>query len=127
MKSQQTGTKHSVSSKTYDSAIKVGLRVGALAFISGFILCIIGLSGKVELIIEGGGFQGKLINASPGVVFAFLGLALMWKYKPKIKEEIVTRTTTEESHADKPAALAVTKTTKTSEYQSIKSSSAGHI
>lgn len=75
-------------SQTYRKGIIAGLLIGGLVFIAGFVLCILGLSGAVEMILEGASLKVRLVNASPGVAFAFLGMIVMWKFKPKISHTV---------------------------------------
>jgi hypothetical protein len=76
----------SQDSRTYHKGVIIGLTVGGVVFIAGFILCILGLAGTVEILLEGGGLKARLVNGSPGVAFAFLGMIVMWKFKPKITQ-----------------------------------------
>jgi hypothetical protein len=75
---------------TYRVAIVMGLATGAIVFLGGFVLCILGLAGSVQLILEGPGLGAKLTNASPGIVFALLGMAVVWRFKPKISHTVHT-------------------------------------
>jgi hypothetical protein len=70
--------------RIYGVAIILGQITGILFLLAGVVLCILGISGAVDLIVEGGGIGTKLLNGSPGVVLAFLGFLILWRYKPRI-------------------------------------------
>ena len=72
-------------------ALRFGQVVGTIAFFLGFVLCIVGLTGVVEFLVEAGGIKAKIANASPGVMFAMLGFLILWRYRPK-KSRTVTET-----------------------------------
>lgn len=55
--------------------IKLG--IGSLMIIGGFTLLILGITGSIEIVIDAVDIKGKLINASPGIVFAFLGFLIV--------------------------------------------------
>ncbi len=76
--------------ETYRRVLVMGVSAGILLLIGGIILCLLGLTGSIEVILEGGAVKARLLNASPGVVIAFLGLLIVWRYKPKITQ--ATRT-----------------------------------
>ncbi len=50
---------------------------------AGFTMSFAGLSGSMEIILESGGLNAKLINGTPGAVFGLLGFMIVWRYKPK--------------------------------------------
>ena len=72
---------------TYRIAIVMGISVGAIFMVAGFILCVLGLTGSIEWILEGGGLKSRLTNGSPGVLFALIGLVVLWRYKPRISQD----------------------------------------
>lgn len=72
--------------RTYHWGVLTGMVVGALFLLAGFTLCILGVTGTIQFFLEAGGTKARLLNASPGVFFAFLGTIIMWKYKPNIQE-----------------------------------------
>jgi hypothetical protein len=74
--------------QTYRLGIIIGQVVGGLAFLGGAGLAFAGLSGNVEWLVTGIGFSSKLTNASPGVVFAVAGIIIMWRYKPRMRDNI---------------------------------------
>ncbi|MCG8311975.1 MAG: hypothetical protein MI976_02060 [Pseudomonadales bacterium] len=78
----------SQSSNAYLIGSIAGIVVGALFVIAGFILALLGFSGNTDLIVESTDLTAKLTNASPGVVFAFLGMIVLWRYKPRANETI---------------------------------------
>src|SRR5262249_48839874 len=73
------------TSKVYFVGTIVGLSLGGLLAIAGFVLSILGLSGSIEWLVKTPGLTSKLTNASPGAFFAFLGLVTLWRYKPRLK------------------------------------------
>mgnify|MGYP000683950632 CR=1 FL=1 len=76
------------SLKTYFWGTIIGIIVGAVFCIAGFIITIMGLTGSIEWIFQAGDFTSKLANAGPGVFFALLGMFILWRYKPKQKEKL---------------------------------------
>jgi hypothetical protein len=78
-------------SRTFHIAIILGISIGAFCLILGFIIIILGISGSIEWVFEAGGFTSKLANAGPGVVFAIIGLIIIWRYKPKVTRRITTK------------------------------------
>ena len=75
---------------TYRVGIVIGLATGAIVFVAGFVLCILGLTGSIQLIFEGPGITAKLTNASPGIVFALLGVIVLWRFKPRVTHTVKT-------------------------------------
>ena len=75
--------------KTYLIGTIMGISVGALFSIAGFIITILGFTGSIEWFVEADHIKSKLANASPGVFFAFLGMIILWIYKPKTKSKFV--------------------------------------
>lgn len=75
-------------SRTYFVGTLMGISVGAIVCISGFVLCILGLSGTIEWIFEAADFKSRISNASPGVFFALLGAIILWRYKPKVTDRL---------------------------------------
>ena len=71
--------------RAYREGIIIGLSIGALCLVFGFVLIILGVSGSIDWFVEAGGIKSKMINATPGSVFSLIGLMILWKYKPKIK------------------------------------------
>ncbi len=69
-------------SKTYHYGISLGITVGALCSIVGLVAAILGLTGSIEWVFEGSDFTSRLSNASPGVVFALMGMLVLWRYRP---------------------------------------------
>lgn len=76
------------TSKVYFVGTIMGLSLGGLLAIAGFVLSILGLSGSIEWLVKTPGLTSKLTNASPGVVFALLGLVIFWRYKPRLKYNV---------------------------------------
>lgn len=74
--------------RTYRIGITMGIATGALAFIGGFVLSLLGLTGSVQLLVEDLGITAKLTNASPGVVFCLLGMLIVLHFKPKITRSV---------------------------------------
>lgn len=61
----------------------VGIVVGGIMCLGGVVLAVLGLSGSIEWLFEGGGLTSRLTNASPGVVFAALGTVILALYRPR--------------------------------------------
>jgi len=78
-------------SETYRIGIIVGQCIGGVACLGGLLLTILGLSGQIEWILEAAGFTSRLANASPGIVFEIVGLFILIKYKPAIRDQFATR------------------------------------
>jgi hypothetical protein len=74
-------------SRVYTVAVYMGIAIGGLICIAGLLLAIMGLSGNIEWVVKAAGFGSKLKNAGPGVVFAVIGMLIMWKFKPDITSE----------------------------------------
>ena len=64
-------------------ALCLGIFVGAVVCIGGITICLTGLSGDIEWILEAVGLKSKMINATPGVVIAMLGVLILWRYRPR--------------------------------------------
>jgi len=77
----------SYKSQTYRMALLTGQGIGFLALLSGVILSLLGMAGNIEWLVEAHGVTSKLKNASPGVVIAILGVAILWRYKPHVSHE----------------------------------------
>ena len=75
-------------SRTYFWGTIIGIIVGAVFCIAGFIITVMGLTGSIEWLLQVGNFTSKLANAGPGVFFALVGMLILWRYKPKGKERI---------------------------------------
>ena len=56
----------------------------ALVF-GGIVLLLLGLSGQVELIMEGVSFSTRLVNASPGLVMVLVGAYVILKSRLNIR------------------------------------------
>jgi hypothetical protein len=61
----------------------MGISVGAIFCLSGFVIVILGFTGSIEWIVKGANFSSKITNAGPGVFFALLGAIILWRYKPR--------------------------------------------
>lgn len=72
-------------SRTYQVSIVFGLVFGAVLTLIGVALCVAGVSGSIDWIVNGKGWSSKLMNASPGVFFSLLGFFIIMRYKPKYK------------------------------------------
>ena len=70
----------------YSTVIK--LIIAGLMCIGGFVLLILGITGSVEIELNAVDIQGKLINASPGIVFVFLGMFIIVKTHHKSHQTI---------------------------------------
>lgn len=66
----------------------IGITIGTLIFIAGFIITILGVVGSINWILKLPGFESRLINATPGVFFALLGACTLWIYKPTEKIDL---------------------------------------
>ena len=82
--------KASQDNRVYILGTLLGIIVGAIFCLSGLIITILGFSGAIEWFFKAGTFQSKLGNAGPGVFFALLGMIILWRYKPKLKTELIT-------------------------------------
>jgi hypothetical protein len=51
------------------------------------IFILLGIAGQIEWVVKAGGLSGRLANASPGALFAVIGLIILWRYKPIIKDD----------------------------------------
>ncbi len=70
--------------KAYLIGTILGICIGALFCLFGVVITILGFSGSVQWILKGPSFTSRLVNAGPGVVFAALGVVVLWRYKPKV-------------------------------------------
>lgn len=75
---------------TYRQGIAYGLVAGTLALILGFVLAILGFSQAIDFGIEGSGVSVRLLTASPGVLFAIIGLIIIVRYKPKVTRKSIS-------------------------------------
>ena len=75
-------------SETYRQSVLLGQAFGMLTLIAGFILSIAGVSGSIEWLVESSGFRSRLTNATPGVFFVFVGMIIIWRYKPNVSHDI---------------------------------------
>jgi hypothetical protein len=78
----------SQGSPTYRLAILMGIAIGGVFALAGFVLCLLGLSGSIEWLVEGASLKAKLTNASPGIVFAGMGMIIIWRYKPVVHDHL---------------------------------------
>lgn len=62
---------------------------GFACIVSGIYFIYVGLTGDIQLIVEGTSLSMKLINASPGIVLVAFGVILLWRkyYNVKITNE----------------------------------------
>ena len=74
--------------RTYFWGTMLGIAAGAIFCLSGFVMTVLGLAGSIDWIVEVGAFQSRLANAGPGAFFALLGMIILWRYKPRIKETL---------------------------------------
>ena len=65
----------------------MGISVGTGFCITGFVLAILGLAGRIEWILETSSLKSRLTNASPGAMFAVMGMIILCWYKPKVVRE----------------------------------------
>lgn len=86
---------------TYRIGIVMGISAGTLFCVAGFVLMFLGLTGTIEWVIETADLTSRLLNASPGVVLALMGMIIVWRYKPIIKDEFnVDRQPTRDKEKD---------------------------
>jgi len=74
-------------SQTYRYAVFVGQGIGGVTLLSGIVMSLLGISGKIEWVVEVHNVTSKLRNAGPGVVVALIGAAILWRYKPHVSHE----------------------------------------
>jgi hypothetical protein len=74
--------------KAYLIGTIMGITFGGIFCVAGFIIAILGLTGTIELVFEAGGLRSRLANACPGAFFALMGMIILWRYKPKIRDEL---------------------------------------
>ena len=74
-----------LSLEIYRLGMLAGILIGFLFLVCGFVLMVLGLTGNVELLMEGQGLKTKLSNSAPGVVFALIGAIIVLRYKPSLK------------------------------------------
>ena len=77
----------SQDSKVYLIGTVMGISVGAIFCVAGFTLAILGLTGNIEWIFEAANLKSRLTNASPGALFALMGMIIIWRYKPQIRNQ----------------------------------------
>ncbi len=99
---------------TYRAGIILGLSGGIITILAGMTLCILGLGGWVQLVVEGPGLAAKLKNASPGVVFAVLGMIIAWRFKPKVTVNVRTENKTLSRPGGYSSSSSITIETRTS-------------
>ena len=61
----------------------LGTAAGALFCVAGLVVCILGVNGNIDWVVQSGGFSSNLKNAGPGVVFAVIGGFMLWRYRPR--------------------------------------------
>lgn len=66
----------------------IGIVIGGLFCILGFILGCLGFSGAVEWVLSTGSLHSKISNASPGVLLCLMGMIILWRYRPRYRHEI---------------------------------------
>ena len=66
----------------------LGIILGGTLGIAGVVLLILGLSGSIEWILQAGTLSSRLVNASPGVAVSFMGMLIVWRYRPRLKYRI---------------------------------------
>lgn len=91
MRLVELANERSEASTVYLYATLLGIAVGAMVFVGGFVLAVLGLAGAIEWIVEAGSASSRLSNASPGVVFAVAGMVILWRYKPKVRNSLEIR------------------------------------
>ena len=74
--------------QTYRIGVVLGIIIGGIVCLTGFILSIGGLSGQVKWFITAPGFSSRLENATPGIIAFVAGIFLVWRYKPKIRDDL---------------------------------------
>ncbi|TAL18158.1 hypothetical protein EPN96_02400 [bacterium] len=74
--------------RTFREGNLLGMCIGGVAFLSGALASFLGLSGSVDWIFRAGSISSKLVNASPGVIFAAMGMIIMLRYKPRVRTEV---------------------------------------
>jgi len=79
----------------FKTALLFGQLIGATAFFLGFALCMLGLTGNIEILLEAHDVSAKIINGTPGVIFALFGFLIIWRYKPKSHSSVVEKKTIE--------------------------------
>lgn len=77
--------------RTYRIGIIVGQCFGGVACLGGLLLILLGLSGHIEWILQAGALSSRLANASPGALFAVIGLVILWRYKPIVRDHLLVR------------------------------------
>jgi hypothetical protein len=108
--------------KTYRIGIVLGISLGALFCVAGFVLIVLGLSGSIEWVFEATNFKSKISNASPGVMLALMGMIIIWRYKPRISDKLDQRMTPIESSATSAGCKSTPETSpaqKTEPHQHI--------
>ena len=66
--------------------ILTGILVGASFCLAGLVLALLGASGTIDWIISGPKLTSRLTNATPGVLFAILGAAIVWRFRPQMQD-----------------------------------------
>ena len=75
---------------TYRYGIVYGLVAGTSALALGFILAILGLAQAIDFGFEGAETIVRLKTASPGALFAIVGLVIILWFKPKLSRKSVS-------------------------------------
>ena len=58
---------------------------GLACIVSGIYFIYEGITGDIQLIVEGSTLSMKLINASPGIILVALGVIILWEKRFKVK------------------------------------------
>lgn len=67
----------------------VGQLIGGVALLGGIVAAAYGITGNLEVLIESTAINAKLLNASPGAFLMFIGMIVLWRYKPKESTTVV--------------------------------------
>ncbi len=78
-------------SKAYLIGTILGIIVGAFFCLAGFIIIILGFNGSIEWMVQAKNFKSKLLNAGPGVLLALAGSIVLWRYKPRVKDNVMVK------------------------------------
>jgi hypothetical protein len=62
-----------------------GLVVGLIVIVLGALLTWAGVTGLVDLQLEGLGLNARVANAGPGVVAMLIGLFIIWRTSFRVK------------------------------------------
>lgn len=75
-------------SRVYLVGTIMGIVVGSMFCVAGFVLAVLGLNGSIEWVFEASSIKSRMSNASPGAIFALMGMIVLWRYKPKVKDHL---------------------------------------